>query len=95
MRAITFVQAFQYWLKLTALADTMIFLALHWQAERPAQVAEPRADVPATTTAVDSPVALIVTRPSCSRVDGTVERDLWTANNVSGPGPLQSRRMPR
>jgi cation/acetate symporter len=33
MRAITFVQAFQYWLKLTALAVPAIFLVLHWQAE--------------------------------------------------------------
>ena len=37
MRAITFVQAFQYWLKLTALAVPAIFLVLHWQADgRPA-----------------------------------------------------------
>jgi cation/acetate symporter len=37
MRAITFVQAFQYWLKLTALAVPAIFLILHWQADgRPA-----------------------------------------------------------
>ncbi|HEX8629655.1 MAG TPA: cation acetate symporter [Catenuloplanes sp.] len=33
MRAITFVQAFQYWLKLTALAVPAIFLMLHWQAD--------------------------------------------------------------
>jgi cation/acetate symporter len=33
MRAITFVQAFQYWLKLTALAVPAIFLVLHWQAD--------------------------------------------------------------
>jgi Na+(H+)/acetate symporter ActP len=31
MRSITFVQAFQYWLKLTAVAVPVIFLALHWQ----------------------------------------------------------------
>ena len=31
MRAITFVQAFQYWLKLTALAVPAIFLVLHWR----------------------------------------------------------------
>ncbi|MFC6018998.1 cation acetate symporter [Plantactinospora solaniradicis] len=37
MRAVTFVQAFQYWLKLTALAVPAIFLALQWQADsRPA-----------------------------------------------------------
>ncbi len=33
MRAITFVQAFQYWLKLTALAVPVIFLVLQWQAD--------------------------------------------------------------
>jgi Na+(H+)/acetate symporter ActP len=33
MRAVTFVQAFQYWLKLTALAVPAIFLLLHWQSE--------------------------------------------------------------
>jgi cation/acetate symporter len=33
MRAITFVQAFQYWLKLTALAVPAIFLVLVWQAD--------------------------------------------------------------
>ena len=37
MRAITFVQAFQYWLKLTALAVPVCFLLLHWQDQgRPA-----------------------------------------------------------
>ncbi|SNY58397.1 sodium/solute symporter [Paractinoplanes atraurantiacus] len=37
MRAITFVQAFQYWLKLTALAVPVIFLVLQWQSDgRPA-----------------------------------------------------------
>lgn len=33
MRAITFVQAFQYWLKLTALAVPVVFLILAWQAD--------------------------------------------------------------
>lgn len=37
MRSITFVQAFQYWLKLTALLVPMIFVLLHWQGDgRPA-----------------------------------------------------------
>src|SRR5919107_6371125 len=31
MRAITFVQAFQYWLKLTALAVPFVFLLMQWQ----------------------------------------------------------------
>jgi Na+(H+)/acetate symporter ActP len=33
MRSITFVQAFQYWLKLTALLLPLGFLLLHWQAD--------------------------------------------------------------
>ncbi|MEU4419151.1 cation acetate symporter [Actinoplanes sp. NPDC024001] len=53
MRAITFVQAFQYWLKLTALAVPMIFLILQWQADgRPAATPPAGAVFPAATTVV-------------------------------------------
>ncbi|GLY04951.1 MULTISPECIES: cation acetate symporter [Actinoplanes] len=53
MRAITFVQAFQYWLKLTALAVPMIFLILQWQADaRPAVTPPAGAVFPAATTVV-------------------------------------------
>jgi len=51
MRAITFVQAFQYWLKLTALAVPVIFLVLQWQADgRPAVTPLEGATFPVTTT---------------------------------------------
>jgi Na+(H+)/acetate symporter ActP len=51
MRAITFVQAFQYWLKLTALAVPVIFLILHWQSDgRPAVTPPAGATFSATTT---------------------------------------------
>ncbi|HEX4815885.1 MAG TPA: cation acetate symporter [Nonomuraea sp.] len=33
MRSITFVQAFQYWLKLTALAVPLVFLLMAWRAD--------------------------------------------------------------
>jgi Na+(H+)/acetate symporter ActP len=33
MRSITFVQAFQYWLKLTALLVPALFLVLAWQGD--------------------------------------------------------------
>ncbi|MFD2766382.1 cation acetate symporter [Micromonospora eburnea] len=49
MRAITFVQAFQYWLKLTALAVPAIFLAMQWQADARPAVTPP--DGPAFRTA--------------------------------------------
>ncbi|MEE6258343.1 sodium/solute symporter [Plantactinospora sonchi] len=51
MRAVTFVQAFQYWLKLTALAVPAIFLVLQWQSDgRPAVTPEAGAVFPAATT---------------------------------------------
>lgn len=53
MRAITFVQAFQYWLKLTALAVPVIFLVLHWQADgRPAVTPPGGPTFPVATTVV-------------------------------------------
>ncbi len=60
MRAITFVQAFQYWLKLTALAVPAIFLVLQWQADaRPAVTpAEGPTFHTATTVVVEHPATL-------------------------------------
>jgi Na+(H+)/acetate symporter ActP len=53
MRAITFVQAFQYWLKLTALAVPVIFLVLQWQADsRPPVTPLAGEAFPAATTVV-------------------------------------------
>ena len=53
MRAITFVQAFQYWLKLTALAVPVLFLVLHWQADgRPAVTPPGGPTFPVATTVV-------------------------------------------
>ncbi|MBB2944701.1 Na+(H+)/acetate symporter ActP [Actinoplanes lutulentus] len=60
MRAITFVQAFQYWLKLTALAVPMIFLILQWQSDgRPAATPPQGAVFPAATTVVIEQDAII------------------------------------
>ncbi|WP_018217682.1 sodium/solute symporter [Salinispora vitiensis] len=60
MRAITFVQAFQYWLKLTALAVPAIFLVLQWQADaRPAVTpVEGPTFRTATTVVVEHPATL-------------------------------------
>lgn len=64
MRSVTFVQAFQYWLKLTALAVPAIFLVLHWQG----------AGRPAVTPAVfGSDTAVVVEHPATlTMVDGSV-----------------------
>jgi cation/acetate symporter len=60
MRAITFVQAFQYWLKLTALAVPMIFLILQWQADgRPAVTPPAGAVFPVATTVTVQQDALL------------------------------------
>jgi cation/acetate symporter len=65
MRANTFVQAFQYWLKLTALAVPMIFLILQWQSDgRPAATPPAGAVFPAATTVVvEREAVLDGTRP--------------------------------
>ncbi|MFB6393994.1 cation acetate symporter [Polymorphospora lycopeni] len=52
MRAITFVQAFQYWLKLTALAVPAIFLVLQWQADGRPAITPPDGPAFRTATAV-------------------------------------------
>ncbi len=45
MRSITFVQAFQYWLKLTALLVPLVFLLLVWVADGSPSPADPAFDV--------------------------------------------------
>ncbi|OIJ66869.1 cation acetate symporter [Streptomyces mangrovisoli] len=75
MRSITFVQAFQYWLKLTALLVPALFLVLAWQAdgaprhpfEEPAAFRERRAVRVADT------LDLRLDRPLTVTVDGTVD----------------------
>ncbi|MCA2212640.1 sodium/solute symporter [Jidongwangia harbinensis] len=52
MRAITFVQAFQYWLKLTALAVPVIFLVLQWQADDRPEVTPPAGPAFSASTTV-------------------------------------------
>ena len=52
MRSITFVQAFQYWLKLTAIAVPVVFLLLAWRAHGAEDLAGPEFPVFRTETAV-------------------------------------------
>ncbi|WP_035811962.1 cation acetate symporter [Jiangella gansuensis] len=85
MRSITFVQAFQYWLKLTALALPVVFLLLAWQADGRPEVAPGGEPVfPETTTVevttdvtVDLPMGVVV------RADGVVD-----GASVTGELPL-------
>jgi Na+(H+)/acetate symporter ActP len=71
MRAITFVQAFQYWLKLTALAVPGMFLLLHWQADGRPPVTPPAGNtfLEATTVHFDSAAVLTLTAPTVITID--------------------------
>src|SRR3954465_11823027 len=64
MRAITFVQAFQYWLKLTALAVPVFFLVAAWQHDgRPALAPDTNTFDKPTTVTFQHVAALTVAAP--------------------------------
>ncbi|MGW7427563.1 sodium/solute symporter [Streptomyces sp. NPDC054813] len=75
MRSITFVQAFQYWLKLTALLVPALFLILAWQgAGAPTHAFdEPAAFRDQRTVAVQDTLDLRLDRPLTVTVTGTVD----------------------
>ncbi|QER88325.1 cation acetate symporter [Streptomyces tendae] len=87
MRSITFVQAFQYWLKLTALLIPALFLVLAWQRDgapshafdEPAEFREQR------VVRVDGTVDLRITSPLTVTVDGTVDGRDHTGTEVHLP----------
>ncbi|RCG29473.1 cation acetate symporter [Sphaerisporangium album] len=90
MRSITFVQAFQYWLKLTALALPVAFLLLAWHsAGRPA----PHRDAPpvfadAVTVAVSADVTVRVQRPVTVTATGRVDGRAVQGEPIAlSPGP--------
>ncbi|MFG2001024.1 cation acetate symporter [Spirillospora sp. NPDC048911] len=75
MRSITLVQAFQYWLKLTALAVPLIFLVLAWRYDGvPGLGADaPPAFTERTAVAVSTDVTVRVERPVEVVVTGRVD----------------------
>jgi Na+(H+)/acetate symporter ActP len=75
MRSITFVQAFQYWLKLTALLVPALFLALAWQGDGAPRDAftEPPAFRDQRVVRIDDTLDLELDRPLTVTVDGTVD----------------------
>ena len=88
MRSATFVQAFQYWLKLTAISVPALFLLLAWHGDGAPDLAGPAGPVFRETTSVrlDAPVVVDVAErvvvqtstgarvlvPGPSRLEGTV-----------------------
>jgi Na+(H+)/acetate symporter ActP len=85
MRSITFVQAFQYWLKLTALAVPVIFLILHWQADGRPELTTPAGPTfpAATTVTVERSILFNLAGPSTVGVHGTLD-----GSTVDGPVDL-------
>jgi Na+(H+)/acetate symporter ActP len=75
MRSITFVQAFQYWLKLTALLVPLVLLLMAWQAEgRPRLVpGETPSFRVATTVTLPADQEFLVTEPVRVRVEGRLD----------------------
>ena len=75
MRSITFVQAFQYWLKLTALALPVAFLLLAWQDDGSPAFGGSDPPVFRERTAVEirSDVSFVVTAPVVVRVSGRLD----------------------
>ena len=89
MRSVTLVQAFQYWLKLTALAVPAIFLLLAWRADG---APWPDGDTPprfreATTVSVHQEVRVRVDEPVTVTVRGDLDgRRLDGARVALAPG---------
>lgn len=72
MRSITFVQAFQYWLKLTAIAIPALALATMFLADRPTLGGPlPPTVTEQTTVAIETDVVVQVAQPTGITVDGT------------------------
>ncbi|MET0493995.1 MAG: cation acetate symporter [Actinoplanes sp.] len=80
MRAITFVQAFQYWLKLTALAVPVIFLILQWQSDGRPAVTPPSGPVfSASTTVVFSDAATLTLPDGSTQQVAAAEERVFAA----------------
>jgi cation/acetate symporter len=75
MRSITFVQAFQYWLKMTAIAFPVAFLLLAWQHDGRPELAPPSppAFAQETTVEVSTGVRVTVDTLTAITVDGSLD----------------------
>ncbi|TXS46226.1 cation acetate symporter [Streptomyces sp. uw30] len=75
MRSITFVQAFQYWLKLTALLVPALFLILAWQGDGAPRRAfdEPATFREQSVVRVDDSIKLKLDRPLAVTATGTID----------------------
>jgi Na+(H+)/acetate symporter ActP len=72
MRSITFVQAFQYWVKVTAIAVPAFFILIAWHADgQPALTADERPRFrEEMTVRVEDSVTLTLAEPTTLKIDG-------------------------
>ncbi len=85
MRSITFVQAFQYWLKLTALLVPALFLVAAWAHD---DAPRARFDVPGmlrehTVVRIDDTVRIELEKPLTLAVSGEVDGTLYEDRTVT------------
>jgi Na+(H+)/acetate symporter ActP len=85
MRSITFVQAFQYWLKLTALLVPALFLLAAWTGDGAPRA---RLDAPAllrehTVVRIDDTVRIRLDAPLTLTVDGTVDGNAYRDRRIT------------
>jgi Na+(H+)/acetate symporter ActP len=87
MRSITFVQAFQYWLKLTALLVPAIFLVLAWQGDGAPRAAfgEPATLRQHAQVRVDDTLRLNIDNPLTASVRGRIDGDRYDGATVVLP----------
>ena len=91
MRSITIVQAFQFWLKLTAIAVPVLLLAVAWRADGapdPASAGQPTVRRE-TTVRLPDPVTVRVEVPVDVVVDGTVDGRAVRGPLHLAPGAVQ------
>jgi Na+(H+)/acetate symporter ActP len=87
MRAITFVQAFQYWLKLTALAVPVFFLVLQWQHDgRPTLAPEETTFTRPTTVELKHDAVLTLATGTTLGVRGELDGERTAATVALAPG---------
>ncbi|MDR3082721.1 MAG: cation acetate symporter [Streptomyces sp.] len=85
MRSITFVQAFQYWLKLTALLVPALFLVLAWQGDGAPRraFAEPVTFRDHRVVRIDDSLDLTLSRPLDVTATGTIDGRRYAEGHVS------------
>ena len=88
MRSITFVQAFQYWLKLTAVAIPALALAGLFLADRGGDLGGPLPPTVQqdTTVAIDTDVVVQVTEPAGITVTGVLDGRRVDRAPIGAPG---------